>query len=84
MRLGAALFGSTDLGLLLSIRAPGTGGAHDSKIPGQGAIRVGKWKLLHGHTCQWSVELTRSSILFFSTCMHSCNVHRLLADFNGA
>ena len=79
MRVCAALFGSTDLGSLVFVRAPGTGGAPDSKVPGQGAIRVGKWKLLHGHTCQWFVELTQSSILFFAACAYtscpqaSCN-----------
>ncbi len=25
-------------------------------VPGQGAIRVGKWKLLHGYTCVWAQQ----------------------------
>jgi len=28
-------------------------GGHPN-VPGQGAIRIGKWKLLHGHTCVWA------------------------------
>lgn len=28
-------------------------GAAVTRVPGQGAIRIGKWKLLHGHTCVW-------------------------------
>lgn len=35
--------------MLLNLVATGS----SSTVPGQGAIRIGKWKLLHGHTCVW-------------------------------
>jgi hypothetical protein len=45
----------TEVLLNLIATAPTGGAGAGTRVPGQGAIRVGKWKLMHGHTCQWGI-----------------------------